>query len=143
MTHDACEHAHGVCQRENTSQRWFPERFVAQQCRECAALKKKMKSPATWLGFREGPAKGFWTSGAGLVNNSICRPCSSFTGRPQPPPCTLLSPEALPSLSGLKQLLSPRLSSSSGLQLTFCSVDSGLGSNQGASEWLLPESPVH
>lgn len=64
------------------------------------------------------------------MKNSALRPSSSFRGRPQPPLCKLLSPEAVPRLPGLKQLLSPRLASSSGLRLTFPSVESGLGSNQ-------------
>lgn len=97
--------------------------------------KKNVKTPATWQGgVQRGAGRGFWTHGAGLVKNATSRPSSSFRGRPQPPLCKPFSPEALHAPPGLKQLLSPRLTSSSGLRLTFSSIESGFGSNHGASE---------
>lgn len=86
--------------------------------------------PSYLAGVGEGWANAFGPVEQELVKNSALRPSSSFRGRPQPPLCNLLSPEAVPRLPGLKQLLSPRLASSSGLRLTFSSVESGLGSNQ-------------
>lgn len=60
MTRGVCERVHSVCKRENTPQRWFPERFIAPKGKEHAALKKKTKKnqeAGTWLGFQEGLAK--------------------------------------------------------------------------------------
>lgn len=65
MTHDACDRVHGVGKRENTSQRWFPERFMAQQCRECAVLRKRRKG--SYLApVQRGTGQGPWTDGAGF-----------------------------------------------------------------------------
>lgn len=123
---------------------WLNSAENVQYLKKKKKKKKQLKKPAARLGFGEGLAEAsepMKQAEAGLANNSV--PCSSFGGRSSPPLCKCLSPESLPPLPGLKQLLSPCLSSSSRLRLTFSSIESSFGSNHGASEWLLPESPAH
>lgn len=77
--------------------------------------------------LQRGLGQGFWTTGAGLL---VSRLNSSFWGKAQPLWYKLLSLEAFLPPLGLKQLQSVRLSSSSGLRLTFSSIESGFWSNE-------------
>lgn len=112
MSQNVCEHVHNsACKRKNISQTWFPEKFMAQQCGECAVFKKKkkkkkqLKKPAARLGFGGGLAEAsepMKQAEAGLANNSV--PCSSFGGRSPPPLCKCLSPESLPPTPWIKAI---------------------------------------